>query len=71
MEDAIADSVMMWRLLRGATLCFEGAGESTLAAQWHIELHQFSIETCFRIPSADPRNDRAHHADASHSPAPA
>ncbi|WP_327196024.1 2OG-Fe dioxygenase family protein [Sphingomonas sp. ERG5] len=45
MEDAIADSPMMQRLLRGATLCFEGAGESAMAAHWHVELHQFRIET--------------------------
>ena len=55
MEDAIVASAMMRRLLRGATLCFEGAaegavgfertGEGTVAAQWHVELHQFRIET--------------------------
>lgn len=51
MEDAIVDDPMMQRLLRGATLffekaglCFEGAGESAVAAHWHVELHQFRIE---------------------------
>lgn len=43
-EDAIVDSPMMRRLLRGATLCFEEAGESAGAAHWHVELHQFRIE---------------------------
>lgn len=45
MEDAIADSPMMRRLLRGATMCFEGAGENALATEWHVELHQFRVET--------------------------
>jgi hypothetical protein len=63
MEDAIVASAMMRRLLRGATLCFEGAAEGavgfegaaegavgferagTVAAPWHVELHQFRIET--------------------------
>jgi hypothetical protein len=44
MEDAIVDSPMMQRLLRGATLCFEGAGETAVPAHWHVELHQFRIE---------------------------
>lgn len=50
MEDAIADSQMMRRLLRGATLCFEGTGESSLATQWHVELHQFRIEATAQKP---------------------
>ncbi len=50
MDDAIADSAMMHRLLRGATLCFEAAGEGALAAHWHVELHQFRIETTARNP---------------------
>jgi hypothetical protein len=45
MEDAIAESPMMMRLLRGATICFEEAGESAVANHWHVELHQFRIET--------------------------
>ena len=44
MEDAIADSAMMRRLLRGATTCFEEAGQNAVATQWHVELHQFRIE---------------------------
>lgn len=50
MEDAVADSPMMQRLLRGATLCFEGAGERDVAAHWHVELHQFRIETTAQTP---------------------
>lgn len=44
MEDTIVDSPMMQRLLRGATDCFERAGESAVTAHWHVELHQFRIE---------------------------
>lgn len=44
-EDAVIDSPMLRRLLRGATLCFEGAGGSARAAHWHVELHQFRVET--------------------------
>ena len=45
MEDAIVASATMRRLLRGATLCFERAAERAVAAPWHVELHQFRIET--------------------------
>lgn len=50
MEEDIVDSPMMQRLLRGATLCFEGAGESAAATHWHVELHQFRIETTTQNP---------------------
>ncbi len=50
MEDAVADSPTMQRLLRGATLCFEGTGESAVAAHWHVELHQFRIEATAQRP---------------------
>ncbi len=41
----VIDGPMLRRLLRGATLCFEGAGESAGASRWHVELHQFRVET--------------------------
>ena len=60
MEDAIVASSLMRRLLRGATECFEragegaggfeGAGEGTVAAPWHVELHQFRIEATAHEP---------------------
>lgn len=47
-EDTVVDSPMLHRLLRGATRCFEGAGGSAGATRWHVELHQFRIETSAR-----------------------
>lgn len=45
-EDGIVDSPMVRHLLRGATDCFEraGEGEGDAARPWHVELHQFRIE---------------------------
>jgi hypothetical protein len=47
-EDAIVDSPMMRRLLRGATDCFERAGDGDATRPWHVELHQFRIEATAR-----------------------
>ncbi|WP_343228631.1 2OG-Fe dioxygenase family protein [Sphingomonas colocasiae] len=50
MDDAIVESPMMRRLLRGATAVFEAAEARAGAVHWHVELHQFRIEATAREP---------------------